>query len=89
MIMTPLNPTVEDVTRRIEARSSDSRAEYVEMVRSRRPKSYARTRLHEGNIAHASAGCAVIEKAQILGAGWPVIGIITAYNDMLSAHAPF
>jgi phosphogluconate dehydratase len=89
MTMTPLNPTVEDVTRRIEARSKDSRAEYLEMIRSRRPKSYARTRLHEGNIAHASAGCSVIEKAQILGAGWPVIGIITAYNDMLSAHAPF
>lgn len=87
--MTPLHPTVEEVTRRIEARSKDSRAAYLEMIRSRRPKAYARTRLHEGNIAHASAGCAVIEKAQILGAGWPVIGVITAYNDMLSAHAPF
>ena len=87
--MTPLHPTVEKVTRRIEARSKESRAAYLEMIRSRRPKAYARTRLHEGNIAHASAGCAVIEKAQILGAGWPVIGIITAYNDMLSAHAPF
>lgn len=87
--MTPLHPTVEEVTRRIEARSKESRAAYLEMVRSRRPKAYARTRLHEGNIAHASAGCAVIEKAQILGAGWPVIGVITAYNDMLSAHAPF
>ena len=30
-----------------------------------------------------------IEKTQILGAGWPNIGIITAYNDMLSAHAPY
>ena len=87
--MTPLHPTVEEVTRRIEARSKDSRTAYLEMIRSRRPKAYARTRLHEGNIAHASAGCAVIEKAQILGAGWPVIGVITAYNDMLSAHAPF
>lgn len=89
MIMTPLNPTVVEVTRRIEARSKESRSEYLEMIRARRPKTYARTRLHEGNIAHASAGCSVIEKAQILGAGWPVIGIITAYNDMLSAHAPF
>jgi len=31
----------------------------------------------------------VIEKAQLLGAGWPNIGIITSYNDMLSAHAPY
>jgi len=43
----------------------------------------------EGNLAHASAGCAVMDKAQLLGAGWPNIGIITSYNDMLSAHAPF
>ncbi|ABI75937.1 phosphogluconate dehydratase [Hyphomonas neptunium ATCC 15444] len=87
--MTPLHPVIADVTQRIEARSRDSRAAYLEMIRSRRPKTFARTRLHEGNIAHASAGCAVIEKSQVLGAGWPVIGIITSYNDMLSAHAPF
>lgn len=87
--MTLLHPVIEDVTRRIEARSKDSRGAYLEMIRARRPKTFARTRLHEGNIAHASAGCAIIEKSQILGAGWPVIGIITSYNDMLSAHAPF
>lgn len=84
-----LNPVVEEVTARIEARSRESRAAYLDMIRSRRPTAFARSRLTEGNLAHASAGCAVIEKAQILGAGWPVIGIITAYNDMLSAHAPF
>ncbi|MFN7055554.1 phosphogluconate dehydratase [Hyphomonas sp.] len=87
--MTPLHPKIQEVTARIEARSKDTRDAYLEMIRSRRPTAYARTRLHEGNIAHASAGCAVIEKAQILGAGWPVIGIVTSYNDMLSAHAPF
>lgn len=87
--MSKLHPVVAEVTQRIEARSAESRSAYLEMIRSRRPEKFARTRLHEGNIAHASAGCAVIEKSQILGAGWPVIGIITAYNDMLSAHAPF
>lgn len=84
-----MNPTIEMVTARIEARSQEPRAAYLEMIRSRRPTAYARARLTDGNLAHASAGCAVIEKAQILGAGWPVIGIVTAYNDMLSAHAPF
>lgn len=84
-----LNPVVEAVTARIEERSRDSRAAYLEMIRSRRPAAFARARLTEGNLAHQSAGCAVLEKAQILGAGWPVIGIITSYNDMLSAHAPF
>ncbi|MFN3312468.1 MAG: phosphogluconate dehydratase [Hyphomonas sp.] len=87
--MTKLHPKIKDVTARIEARSKDTRDAYLEMIRSRRPSTFARMRLQEGNIAHASAGCAVIEKTQILGAGWPVIGIITSYNDMLSAHAPF
>ncbi|MBK8199636.1 MAG: phosphogluconate dehydratase [Acidobacteria bacterium] len=84
-----LNPVIEAVTARIIERSRDSRAAYLDMIRSRRPTAFARARLTEGNLAHASAGCAVIEKAQVLGGGWPVIGIITAYNDMLSAHAPF
>ncbi len=84
-----IHPVIEAVTQRIDARSRDSRAAYLDMVRSRRPTGFARQRMSEGNLAHASAGCAVIEKAQLLGAGWPNIGIITAYNDMLSAHAPF
>ncbi len=88
-MVSKLNPVVEAVTARIADRSRETRAAYLEMIRSRRPTAYARARLTEGNLAHQSAGCAVIEKAQILGAGWPVIGIITSYNDMLSAHAPF
>lgn len=87
--MQTLHPVIAEVTARIETRSASSRAAYVEMIRSRRPPAYARTRLHEGNIAHASAGCAVMEKTRILGSAWPVIGVITAYNDMLSAHAPY
>ena len=89
MMTAKLNPVVEAVTARIEERSKDSRAAYLEMIRSRRPTTFARSRLTEGNLAHQSAGCAVMEKTQILGAGWPVIGVITSYNDMLSAHAPF
>ncbi len=84
-----IHPVIEAVTKRIEVRSGDTRAAYLDMVRARRPSGYARQRMSEGNLAHASAGCAVIEKAQLLGAGWPNIGIVTAYNDMLSAHAPF
>ncbi|MCR9223031.1 MAG: phosphogluconate dehydratase [Hyphomonas sp.] len=87
--MTMINDTVAAVTARIEARSKESRAAYLELVRARRPNGFARTKLTEGNLAHASAGCAVLDKTQILGSGWPNIGIITSYNDMLSAHAPF
>lgn len=87
--MTEMNREILAITDRIRKRSHETRVSYLEMIRKRRPKGYARARLTEGNLAHASAGCAVIEKAQLLGASWPNIGIITAYNDMLSAHAPF
>lgn len=87
--MTQIHQTIANVTARIEDRSRDSRAAYLELIRSRRPDTFARTKLTEGNLAHASAGCAVLDKTQILGSGWPNIGIITSYNDMLSAHAPF
>ncbi|MBU1286463.1 MAG: phosphogluconate dehydratase [Alphaproteobacteria bacterium] len=87
--MPDMNQTIAEVTDRIRLRSKDSRAAYLELIRSRRPTNFARLKMTEGNLAHASAGCAVMEKAELLGAGWPNIGIITAYNDMLSAHAPF
>ena len=87
--MTRIHDTIAEVTARIEARSRDSRAAYLELIRARRPQGFARSKLTEGNLAHASAGCAVMDKTRLLGAGWPNIGIITSYNDMLSAHAPF
>lgn len=87
--MVKIHDTIANVTARIEARSRDSRAAYLELIRARRPDGFARNKLTEGNLAHASAGCAVLDKTQILGSGWPNIGIITSYNDMLSAHAPF
>ena len=83
--MVEMNSTIAEVTARIRERSRDSRQAYLEMIRSRRPKDFARRRMSESSLAHASAGCAVIEKTQLLGAGWPNIGVITAYNDMLSA----
>ncbi len=87
--MTDLHPTIREVTARIEARSRDTRAAYLDLIRRRRPEGLAREKLAEGNLAHASAGCAVMDKVQLLGAAWPNIGIVTAYNDMLSAHAPY
>lgn len=83
------HPTLLAITARIEARSANTRASYLDLIRARRPSDFARKRVSEGNLAHAAAGCAVLDKADMLGAGWPNIGIITAYNDMLSAHAPF
>ena len=49
----------------------------------------SRQRMSCGNLAHASAGCGTHEKNELHGDTTPNIGIITAYNDMLSAHKPF
>ncbi|MEM7768096.1 MAG: dihydroxy-acid dehydratase, partial [Pseudomonadota bacterium] len=84
-----LNPKIADVLTRITERSRDSRAAYLDLIRARKPDGFARKRLSEGNQAHAFAGCAVMDKVQQFGSAWPNIGIITAYNDMLSAHQPF
>lgn len=84
-----IHPAITEVTQRIAARSKASRAAYLAIIRARRPDGFARQRLTAGNLAHATAGCAVIDKTQMLGAGWPNLAVITAYNDMLSAHQPF
>ena len=87
--MAEIHPVIAEVTARIAERSQDSRSAYLDLMHARRPAGLARAKLTEGNLAHASAGCAVMDKVQLLGASWPNIGIITSYNDMLSAHAPF
>lgn len=87
--MTELHPTVASVTERIRERSKPTREAYLDLVKRRKPQGFARKGLTEGNQAHASAGCAVMDKVQLLGANWPNIGIVTAYNDMLSAHQPY
>ena len=80
---------LQAVTDRIIARSAETRASYMEACRANMRPGPRRRRLSEGNIAHASAACPVLEKTELLGASWPNIGVVTAYNDMLSAHQPF
>lgn len=80
---------LQAVTDRIIERSAATRSAYMEDCRANMRPGPRRRRLSEGNIAHASAACPVLEKTELLGARWPNIGIVTAYNDMLSAHQPF
>ncbi|MBL8536623.1 MAG: phosphogluconate dehydratase [Hyphomonadaceae bacterium] len=87
--MSSLNPTVEAVTDQIRERSAKRRRRYLELIDAYDASKPARTRLAEANQAHTAAGCAAIDKIQVLGGTWPSIGIVTAYNDMLSAHAPY
>lgn len=81
--------TLNDITQRIIKRSAKTRSAYLDAVRSQYRDGARRVRLTEGNLAHASAACPVHDKSQLFGATWPNLGIVTAYNDMLSAHQPF
>jgi len=87
--MAALHPTLEHVTQQIIARSAKRRRRYLDLIDAYDATKPARTKIAEANQAHTSAGCSAIDKLQLLGGRWPSIGIVTAYNDMLSAHAPY
>ncbi|HEY2034587.1 MAG TPA: phosphogluconate dehydratase [Rhizomicrobium sp.] len=82
-----LHPVIEEITARIAARSRDSRAEYRARMEEARNAGRARGHLDCGNIAHACAAQDATDKGKFL-TGALNIGIVTAYNDMLSAHQP-
>jgi len=84
-----IHPAIKKVTKHIIERSKDTRAAYLQLTKSNRLDGPARGTLSAGNQAHAYAGCALQDKKALMGASWPNIGIVTAYNDMLSAHAPY
>ena len=83
-----LHPTIARVTDRIRDRSRDTRAAYLERMGRAAAAGPARAHLSCGNQAHAYAASGD-DKAALAGTRAPNIGIVTAYNDMLSAHQPF
>jgi phosphogluconate dehydratase len=84
-----LRSELEQVTARIRQRSRTVRADYMGRVARAHDKGPHRATLSCGNLAHVTAACSAHEK-QALATGWAGnIGIVTAYNDMLSAHQPF
>jgi phosphogluconate dehydratase len=83
-----LHPTIARVTDRIRARSADSRGLYLERLAKAAKDGPARGHLACGNQAHAYAAMGE-DKATLAAGRAPNIGIVTAYNDMLSAHQPF
>jgi phosphogluconate dehydratase len=85
----PLNPTIEHVTRRIIERSTASRARYLQTVAAQRKAGTQRGGMGCANMAHTTAALPVADKLKIHAERSPHIGIVTAYNDMLSAHQPY
>jgi phosphogluconate dehydratase len=84
-----MNPTVQRVTDRIRRRSETSRAAYLERMERARGSGSGRSGLSCSNLAHGIAACSPAEKRALGADGTPNIGIVSAYNDMLSAHQPF
>ena len=86
--MTTLHPTIARVTDRIIANSRDSRRRYLDLIARESERGINRDRMSCGNLAHGFAA-AEADKGTIRGGRAPNIGIVTAYNDMLSAHNPY
>ena len=83
-----VNQKLINIKDRIEERSKDSRSEYLKKIKfSTEQSKSARNNMGCSNIAHAFASCDKAQQNQGANGG-TVIGVVSAYNDMLSAHAP-
>ena len=86
--MTRLHPVIERVTARIIDKSKDSRRRYLALTRREAEKFPGRGALSCSNLAHGFAA-ALEDKGAIAHGRGPNLAIVTAYNDMLSAHQPY
>jgi phosphogluconate dehydratase len=86
--MTSLNPTLSRVTDRIMERSRETRRRYLELIAREGEKGVSRGTLGCANLAHGFAASGD-DKPVIRSGSAMNIGIVTAYNDMLSAHQPY
>lgn len=80
---------LSEITQRIIDRSRDTRAAYLERMERMRTDGPSRQRLSCGNLAHGFASAEGEEKQMLSDSNAPNLGIVTAYNDMLSAHHPY
>jgi phosphogluconate dehydratase len=83
-----LHPTLERVTARIRTRSARTRAAYLEGIAAARGDGPQRKKLSCANLAHGFAGVPW-DRTKLREGVVPNLGIVNAYNDMLSAHQPF
>lgn len=84
-----LNEVIAQVTHNLEERSQAGRSAYLKMIADQEKLGRARGLLTCSNLAHAAAGTDEQDKADVVGATKANIAIVSAYNDMLSAHCPY
>jgi len=87
--MPTLQQALEQVTHRIVERSATTRNAYLQRIEAARSESRTRTRHSCTNLAHAVAAIPANDKLVLHAESAPNLGIVTSYNDMLSAHQPF
>ncbi|GGP76616.1 phosphogluconate dehydratase [Shewanella ulleungensis] len=84
-----MHSVVQAVTDRIIARSQQSRSSYLSALNDAKAQGVHRSALSCGNLAHGFAACQPVEKDSLRQLTKANIGIVTAFNDMLSAHQPY
>jgi phosphogluconate dehydratase len=87
--MTSLHPTLAAVTERVRARSAPTRANYLARLDAAQARGPRRERLGCTNLAHGFAAAPAGDKMMLRELRRPNLGIVTSYNDMLSAHQPY
>ena len=83
-----VRPEIAHVTNRIIERSKQTRAQYLDHIAKAADQGPRRGALGCANLAHGFAACGPADKEQLKNGSAPNIGIVTSYNDMLSAHQP-
>ncbi|GAB4089661.1 IlvD/Edd family dehydratase [Hydrogenophaga soli] len=84
-----LHPVLHEVTERIVQRSAATRAAYLASMAAQRKAGTQRQGMGCANMAHAFAALPANDKLTVRAAKQPHVGLVTAYNDMLSAHQPY
>ena len=84
-----MHPVVMEVTERVRQRSAASRRAWLAQMAAASDAQQGRQRLSCGNLAHGMAACSAGDKQQLRLPDAVNLGIVTAYNDMLSAHQPY
>ncbi|WGD29008.1 phosphogluconate dehydratase [Ancylobacter sp. WKF20] len=88
-IPSSVNARIGEVTERIVKRSHDARTRYLERIAAAAERGPSRAKLGCANQAHGFAACGPSDKAMLRAGAGANLAIVTAYNDMLSAHQPY
>jgi phosphogluconate dehydratase len=84
-----LHPVLATVTQRIRDRSAPTRSAYLDRIAQAANRDRGADRMGCANVAHAFAGLPANDKFRVVTERAPNLAIVNAYNDMLSAHAPY